>query len=135
MYALLFCVAFVVPTLQLPADTKESIMWRAIQKVFLNYAIGFTIAGISSDIMIDMFAVKENGTTGQVLGGPAPPSTIAGGGGGGLEDSTIRFKVLPLAATSSSSGHQPQPEFSVSPNSHAFSTAHTDVSLNLKMSE
>jgi hypothetical protein len=134
MYALLFCVAFVVPTLQLPADTKESIMWRAIQKVFLNYAIGFTIAGISSDIMIDMFAVKENGTADQALAGPAPPSTIAGGsGGGGLEDSTIRFKVLPLAATSS--GHQPQPEFSVSPNSHAFSTGNTDVSLNLKMSE
>lgn len=50
MYALLFCVAFLVPTLQVPPDTKEGVMWRSVQKVILNYAIGFTISGISVDI-------------------------------------------------------------------------------------
>jgi hypothetical protein len=142
MYALLFCVAFVVPTLQLPPDTKESIMWRAIQKVFLNYAIGFTISGISSDIMIDMFSVKENNNTEQAAfvlaardgAGGVPASTdsaVRGGGQGqrGGQDSTIRFRVLPdVAAT-------PQDTFSMAPISNTLSTTSTDVPLNLKINE
>ena len=59
MYALLFCVAFLVPTIQIPPGTKEAIMWRSVQKVVLNYAIGFTIAGISTDLLMDVFF--ENG--------------------------------------------------------------------------
>jgi hypothetical protein len=59
MYALLFCVAFLVPTLQIPPGTREAIMWRSVQKVVLNYAIGFTISGISTDLLMDVFF--ENG--------------------------------------------------------------------------
>lgn len=61
MYALLFCVAFLVPTLQIPPETKESIMWRSVQKVVLNYAIGFTIAGISTDILGNVFTAPDAG--------------------------------------------------------------------------
>ena len=68
MYALLFCVAFLVPTLQVPPETKEGVMWRSVQKVILNYAIGFTISGISVDIFLD----NSNGNS---------PATLAGGGG------------------------------------------------------
>lgn len=139
MYALLFCVAFVVPTLQLPVDTKESVMWRAIQKVFLNYAIGFTIAGISSDIMIDMFAVKENNTTEQnalvlardvaATGGLAGVSASAGPALAGGQDSTIRFRVLPTITGLS------QDQFTLPPMSNTLSTGSTDVPLKLKINE
>ena len=78
MYALLFCVAFLVPTLQIPPESKESIMWRSVQKVVLNYAIGFTIAGISTDILGNVFTVPDAGIvvvndTTTTADAPTPP--------------------------------------------------------------
>lgn len=51
MYALLLCVAFVMPTSDAPATSRLSIVIRASQKVCLNYAIGFVIAGIALDLV------------------------------------------------------------------------------------
>ena len=87
MYGLLFCVAFVVPTLQLPPETKEAVMWRSIQKVFLNYAIGFTIAGISADIMSDVFK-KEGDETQNIKFVP-----LSGGRKSEKASSVFRFNL------------------------------------------
>ena len=51
MYALLLCVAFVMPTSETPATSRVAIVIRASQKVCLNYAIGFVIAGILTDLV------------------------------------------------------------------------------------
>ena len=51
MYALLLCVAFVMPTSDVPATSRISILIRSSQKVCLNYAIGFILAGISLDLV------------------------------------------------------------------------------------
>ena len=51
MYALLLCVAFVMPTSDVPATSRLSILIRSSQKVCLNWAIGFVLAGISLDLV------------------------------------------------------------------------------------
>ena len=51
MYALLLCVAFVIPSNEAPATSRTSIIIRTCQKVCLNYAIGFIIAGILLDLV------------------------------------------------------------------------------------
>ena len=51
MYALLLCVAFVMPTSDTPATSRLSIVIRSSQKVCLNYAIGFIVAGIAVDLV------------------------------------------------------------------------------------
>ena len=51
MYALLLCVAFVMPTHEAPATSRLSVVIRGSQKVCLNYAIGFVIAGIALDLV------------------------------------------------------------------------------------
>ena len=51
MYALLLCVAFVMPTSDVPATSRLSILIRSSQKVCLNWAIGFVLAGISVDLV------------------------------------------------------------------------------------
>jgi hypothetical protein len=56
MYALVFCLAFVVPTLQVPPETRESVMFRSAQKVITTYAIGFIVCGISSDLFSSFFS-------------------------------------------------------------------------------
>jgi hypothetical protein len=50
MFALLFTIAFVVPAhnLQISAPTQNMLV--SIQNIFLNYAIGFVIAGISVNL-------------------------------------------------------------------------------------
>jgi len=63
MYALVFCLAFVVPTLQVPPETKEAVMWRSVQHLILNYSIGFIISGISTDLLKKLFN-KEDGAEG-----------------------------------------------------------------------
>jgi hypothetical protein len=66
MYAMVFCIAFVVPTLQVPPETTEAVMWRSIQKVMLTYAIGFTVCGISADLLRDV-TVKTDSELAAVL--------------------------------------------------------------------
>ena len=51
MYALLLCVAFVIPTSDVPVTSRTALVIRSAQKVCLNYAIGFVIAGIMVDFM------------------------------------------------------------------------------------
>lgn len=51
MYALLLCVAFVIPSSEAPATSRTSIIIRTCQKVCLNYAIGFIISGITLDLV------------------------------------------------------------------------------------
>jgi hypothetical protein len=108
MYALLFCVAFLVPTLQIPPETKESIMWRSVQKVVLNYAIGFTIAGISTDIWGNVFTapdagivvVKDTTTTtskgssssNKEVAGDAPTPQVRGGAPSSVLNSILTFR-------------------------------------------
>lgn len=59
MYAMVFCIAFVVPTLQVPPETREAVMWRSMQKVMLTYAIGFTVSGISTDLLENVMPVTS----------------------------------------------------------------------------
>jgi hypothetical protein len=51
MYALLLCVAFVIPTSDVPVTSRAALIIRSAQKVCLNYAIGFVIAGIMADLI------------------------------------------------------------------------------------
>ena len=51
MYALLLCVAFVIPTSDVPVTSRAALIVRSGQKVCLNYAIGFVIAGIMLDLL------------------------------------------------------------------------------------
>ena len=51
MYALLLCVAFVIPTSDDPVTSRAALIIRSAQKVCLNYAIGFVIAGIMTDLL------------------------------------------------------------------------------------
>ncbi len=51
MYALLLCVAFVIPTSDVPVTSRAALIIRSGQKVCLNYAIGFVIAGIMLDLL------------------------------------------------------------------------------------
>ena len=51
MYSLLLCVAFVIPTSEAPVMSKTSLIIRSAQKVCLNYAIGFLIAGLACDLV------------------------------------------------------------------------------------
>lgn len=60
MYALLLCIAFIVPTISVPTNTKQAALVRSIQKVALNYAIGFVICGISVDLLKNVFPDKLN---------------------------------------------------------------------------
>ena len=58
MYGLLITLAFVVPTLHVPPDTRSAVLWRSAQFIILNYAIGFVIAGISTDLIHTLFPLK-----------------------------------------------------------------------------
>lgn len=69
MYAMVFCIAFVVPTLQVPPETREAVMWRSIQKVMLTYAIGFTVSGISADLLRNVLVREEGAPAAAVSGG------------------------------------------------------------------
>ena len=60
MYGLLITLAFVVPTLHVPPDTRSAVLWRSGQFIILNYAIGFVIAGISTDLIHTLFPIKTN---------------------------------------------------------------------------
>ncbi|MCH9717932.1 MAG: hypothetical protein K0U52_12760 [Gammaproteobacteria bacterium] len=51
MYGLIMCLAFVVPTLHVPPETRTAVLWRSAQFVMLNYAIAFVIAGISANLL------------------------------------------------------------------------------------
>jgi hypothetical protein len=51
MFALLLCVAFVIPTSDVPVTSRAALIIRSGQKVCLNYAIGFVIAGIMLDLL------------------------------------------------------------------------------------
>lgn len=51
MYAVMLCVAFVMPTSEVPATSRLSILIRASQKVCLNYAVGFVLGGIAIDLV------------------------------------------------------------------------------------
>ncbi len=51
MYGLVMCLAFVVPTLHVPPETRTAVVWRSGQFVMLNYAIAFVIAGISANLL------------------------------------------------------------------------------------
>ena len=55
MYALLLCIAFIVPTVTVPRGTKQAVLVRSVQKVALNYAIGLVICGISVDLFHGVF--------------------------------------------------------------------------------
>lgn len=55
MLALVFCLAIVLPNLQAPAESKESVLWRSAQRIGLNFAVGFSISGISLDLLKGMF--------------------------------------------------------------------------------
>jgi hypothetical protein len=121
MYALLFCVAFLVPTLQIPPDTKPAIMWRSVQKVVLNYAIGFTIAGISTDLLPDVFREHEAGPTRHEGGPPHPQPTPTWRLGGTTGATTApRFAFRPIT---------PPPAAATTPN-HA-SAAHSRSRLSV----
>ncbi len=65
MYALLLCIAFIVPTVTVPRGTKQAVLVRSVQKVALNYAIGLVICGISVDLFHGVFpsdqVAKSNG--------------------------------------------------------------------------
>lgn len=63
MYGLLITLAFVVPTLHVPADTRSAVLWRSGQFIILNYAIGFVIAGISTDLIHTLFPLKQHNKT------------------------------------------------------------------------
>jgi hypothetical protein len=120
MYALVFCLAFVVPTLQVPPETKAAVMWRSVQKLILNYAIGFIISGICTDLLKGLFShddatagenVQCSATHGGALQNPDHPSpsavVLSGGCGGGSTKASLVFTDLPTLGnrinTSSSS--------------------------------
>lgn len=87
MYALVFCLAFVVPTLQVPPETKESVLFRSAQKVVTTYAIGFTVCGISSDLFANFFKdANANADAGTNAGAGAGAN---GSGGGGSADQNM----------------------------------------------
>ena len=88
MYAMVFCIAFVVPTLQVPPETKEAVMWRSMQKVMLTYAIGFTVSGISADLLRDVVPGGEGTevTAADLLGGKT---------GDGGSKNLLNFRDLP----------------------------------------
>lgn len=50
MYALLLLIAFIVPIPTLDPDDYSGFATGAIQRTFFNYAMGFVIAGISTNI-------------------------------------------------------------------------------------
>lgn len=98
MYALVFCLAFVVPTLQVPPETKAAVMWRSVQKLILNYAIGFIISGICTDLLKGVFS-HEDSTAGENAqqvseAHPDQPSSSVVPGGGGAKASLV-FTDLP----------------------------------------
>lgn len=55
MYAMVMCLGFVVPTLQVPPETKEALLWRCMQRVVMTWAIGFVVSGISTDLLTKLF--------------------------------------------------------------------------------
>jgi hypothetical protein len=85
MYAMVFCIAFVVPTLQVPPETKEAVMWRSIQKIMLTYAIGFTVSGISADLLKDVVPMMDGDS--EVLPPTAEERALEGG--------LMSFRTLP----------------------------------------
>lgn len=50
MYALLLLIAFIVPIPSLDPDDYSGFVTGAVQRTFFNYAMGFVIAGISTNI-------------------------------------------------------------------------------------
>jgi hypothetical protein len=51
MYALVACLALVVPQVSIPQNTRDRSVVTSIQKASLNYALGFIIAGIGADML------------------------------------------------------------------------------------
>lgn len=111
MYAMVFCLAFVVPTLQVPPETKEAVMFRSAQKIITTYAIGFIVCGISSDLFASFFQSPT-----PPISVPPPPPDLQGGalgalhvqapearvGGGGTEyaqHAQLVFRDLPCAVS------------------------------------
>lgn len=113
MYAMVFCLAFVVPTLQVPPETKEAVMFRSAQKVITTYAIGFIVCGISSDLFSNFFnspPLNVSPPTGppEAVASAAVPTQLPLTGGAGFDDVaaagerlTLTFRDLPSVAVSS----------------------------------
>lgn len=74
MYAMVFCLAFVVPTLQVPPETKEAVMFRSAQKIITTYAIGFIVCGISSDLFANFFQSAPASSTTTFTATTTPPA-------------------------------------------------------------
>lgn len=64
MYGLVLLLAFVIPTLHVPPETRTAVLWRSAQFAVLNYAIGFVISGIASDLFQTFDNDRENGGQG-----------------------------------------------------------------------
>ena len=59
LYAMLLCIAFIVPTITVPSNTQQATLVRSVQKVTLNYAVGFVICAISVDLLKNVFAEQQ----------------------------------------------------------------------------
>ena len=55
MLALVICLAIILPNLEVPPESKENIFWHSGQRIALNYAIGWSISGISLDLLKNLF--------------------------------------------------------------------------------
>ncbi len=50
MFALLFTIAFVIPSNDIHMNETTKLLMFSVQRIFLNYAIGFVISGISVNL-------------------------------------------------------------------------------------
>jgi hypothetical protein len=69
MYGLVLCLAFVIPKVHVPADTRSAVVWKSGQFIVMNYAFGLVIAGISSDLL-------TNTLTNTLADASANPDTV-----------------------------------------------------------
>lgn len=72
MYGLVLCLAFVIPKVHVPADTRSAVVWKSGQFIVMNYAFGLVIAGISSDLLTNTLTktLKNTLENARMLDGP-----------------------------------------------------------------
>lgn len=64
MYALIACLALVIPQVSTPESTPDRVAILSAQKAALNYAIGFIVSGIGADFLKGGAKKKIYGTFG-----------------------------------------------------------------------
>lgn len=61
LYALLFCIAFIIPSIAIERESDAGYVFGDMQRIAFNYAMGFVITGISFNILFKLVSNKFQG--------------------------------------------------------------------------